>query len=309
MEDDYLNALQLIRFEIFKGNIEVCALVCREQDKYCSIKDGFRVLTHDEISKSLNSESQEDYPDFIVVCNLKVFKETKDYIVSKYSYPRTHILPSSIFFIKCFDFALYANLVVNPVSILCNDCLAGYIYRYLRLPYASPLIWTSIKPKDFLLLCEHPLDYLSNGIAKKNDPDLLLETPLIAELKYQNFSIKVNLRHYKTFEEAQEKFNRRLSRLNRENLFVILDSFEGIDVQDFYQFKQAMLQNKFNYATSLYKSGLDRNIFTQKFPNLVPKSSHPNNYRFYIHNNIFRHVDLLKMLNGLPCFLRETSEL
>lgn len=45
----YEEILNQIRFEIYKENMEVIAVVCRSEDKYCTHRDGFSIISKEEI--------------------------------------------------------------------------------------------------------------------------------------------------------------------------------------------------------------------------------------------------------------------
>ncbi|MDE7431477.1 MAG: hypothetical protein K2N34_06150, partial [Lachnospiraceae bacterium] len=45
----YEEIINQVHFEIYKGNIIIEALICRDEDRYCTFKDGFRIITKEEI--------------------------------------------------------------------------------------------------------------------------------------------------------------------------------------------------------------------------------------------------------------------
>ncbi len=320
MEQDYLRVDQLLRFEILKGNLEVEALVCRAQDKYCSSKDGYPVLTHEQIAAFFNPESKS-YPDFVIICINSAFAQIRAELVRLYHYPAVRVLSSSIFLLPCFDFALYANLVLHPVSIIGNDCLAGLIYKRLRLQYTTPLMWTLMATKEYLKLLEHPLEFMQNGLylRTESNPDPavnpeedrrkeLFEQPIKAmddnlegELRYQNQTVMVKLPHYRCFEEAETKYKRRLARLNTQNLFFL---FCGHEREVSPEITRRLQATGYPYVCAIFQPDLEHNIFTAKYPDHVSPYP-PMHYWQYMHAKILEHIDVLKMLNGEMNFMRD----
>lgn len=112
----YEGLLNQVMFEIYKGNIEISAIVCREEDKYCSIRDGFDVITKKEL---FNIEF-----DYIIVTSTTFFKEIKQEIMAL-GIDERKIVAGNIFFLPRFDFQLYQNLIENPITILSDDCWGG----------------------------------------------------------------------------------------------------------------------------------------------------------------------------------------
>ena len=108
-------------------------------------------------------------------------------------------------------------------SIICNNCWAGYVYRRYGLPYLTPTVGLYLFSDDFIKLCADLKGYMSEElefipyteskyrkiIEKKCQTDIP-----IARLK----DIEIIFLHYKTKEEAQEKWKRRAERINYDNL-------------------------------------------------------------------------------------------
>lgn len=134
----------------------------------------------------------------------------------------------------------------DAFSIISNNCWGGLVYQYFGLPYYSPTIGLFFMDDDYIKFLERfgyyiaqPLKFItieesrykqqlqSESTAKMNYPIALLD------------DVEIHFLHYKSTTEAEEKWNRRLKRLNMNRLLVkmsqrslnsndILDRFEAL---------------------------------------------------------------------------------
>ena len=106
----------------------------------------------------------------------------------------------------------------NP-TIISNNCIAGIIYHNLGLKFFSPTINLYISGWDYILFVENLEDYLKcELIEKKNSgKDFPVGILLGGEIE----DIEINFLHYKTFQQAEEAWNKRKQRVNFDNLFFI----------------------------------------------------------------------------------------
>lgn len=108
-------------------------------------------------------------------------------------------------------------------SIICNNCWGGYVYRRYGLPYLTPTVGLYFFAEDFVKLCsnvksymEKPLEFIECSQSRYKD---LLEKRNHANVPIARLGdIEVIFLHYKTIEEAREKWERRAQRINYDNL-------------------------------------------------------------------------------------------
>ena len=108
-------------------------------------------------------------------------------------------------------------------SIICNNCWGGAVYRRFGLPYRSPTAGLYFYADDFVKLCgdlrsymEAELEFIPYTESKyKEELERKGQQNVpIARLK----DIEIIFLHYKTPEEAKEKWERRAARINYDNL-------------------------------------------------------------------------------------------
>ena len=113
---DYDLMLNAIDHEILKGNFNIQALVCRKDDRYCQRKDGFPVITKEDIH-GLEF-------DYVIITSSKFFSEIKQEAIS-IGVHEDQIINGKLLMQPQFDFMRYVSLIENPVTILSDDCWGG----------------------------------------------------------------------------------------------------------------------------------------------------------------------------------------
>ena len=104
----------------------------------------------------------------------------------------------------------------NP-SIISSNCNGEYWYYDMKLRFLSPTINLSFDMNDYVKMLENLPWYMEQEIIPYEDDRFDYPTGLLGD-------IEIRFNHYKTFEEAVEKWEDRKKRINWDNLFII-----GID--------------------------------------------------------------------------------
>ena len=124
----------------------------------------------------------------------------------------------------------------NDFSIICSNCIGGLIYHRLGLPFLSPTINLWISQPDFLKFVMHIREYLEEELVFENS-----EYPYpVARLK----DIHIYFAHYKSDDEARACWERRKTRINYDNLFIIMYERDGITEDDIRQLEHVPCRAK-----------------------------------------------------------------
>ena len=148
MGKGYEEILNQIRFEIYKENMEVIAVVCKPEDKYCGQRDGFPIISKEEMG-GLDFE-------YVIISSYLFYREIQKEAI-ELGIEVNKIVNGQVFKIPLFDFGLYAELIENPVTILTDDCWGGFVYHYLGLIFSSPLINTFWNKSEYARFIQDPL--------------------------------------------------------------------------------------------------------------------------------------------------------
>ena len=139
---------------------------------------------------------------------------------------------------------LRVKLKNKNFSIIASNCNGGVILSDLDVKFNTPTINLFFYPEDFL-------KFLSN--IKEN-----LEYELIEDESDCNYpigslnNIKIHFMHYKTFEEAKEKWDSRKNRINYNNLFIMCTDRDGCTYEQIKRFDQLPYKNKIMFTHKPY---------------------------------------------------------
>ncbi len=139
-------------------------------------------------------------------------------------------------------------------TIISNNCWGGHVYRYFGLNYSSPTVGLYIFSEDYIRLLKDLKHYF--------------ETPLqiipIEQSRYKEILVKkgqtnvpigllgdveIVFLHYKSPEEAITKWNRRVKRVNYENLIVKYSEMNLFTEKTLRQFDDLPYRNKVMFVT------------------------------------------------------------
>ena len=128
-------------------------------------------------------------------------------------------------------------------TIITRNCMAGIIYHDLGLQFNSPTINLSMDNEDFIVFLEFFGDFL------KTEPVQLVQQQVtypVGKFQLADKNIQINFVHYKTFEEAVDKWNQRVKRINFDNLYVIWEVANecGPDIELYNRFCNLPFQHK-----------------------------------------------------------------
>lgn len=147
-------------------------------------------------------------------------------------------------------------------TIISNNCWAGRVYQYLDMPYLSPTVGLYFFAEEYVKFVSDLRHYL--------------ETPLrfipAEESKYRDMlkwwnhmekpigvldDVEIVFLHYSNAEEAMEKWNRRVGRINYDHLIIKFSNMNMCTEEHIARFDQLPFERKFvlnNRKKPVYKS-------------------------------------------------------
>ena len=307
----YEELLNQLLFERYKGNISIEALVCREQDRYCFTRDGFPVITKDELEIGTF--------EYIIITAYTRFHEIRNEIL-ELGVASNQIINGTRLRLPFFDFQRYAKIIENPVTILSDDCWGGYVYHNLGLPFSTPLINILFKREEYAKFILDPIFYLNTELTMVREGNIREGIYPVGQLGDKNRNIKLELVHNSDFNNAKIQWDRRKKRIDPENMFLkmgleiseknkdlYLDSFSKAPVRNkilFYFGKEeiddAFKTERFIWYMSRNAKGLNNSVDTFDYNDYVKTFS----YNDYMRENYLLEMDILKMLTNSKDYSR-----
>ena len=168
-------------------------------------------------------------------------------------------------------------------TVISNNCWAGKLYQYLDMPYLSPTVGLYFFADDYIKFVKNLKYYMSIDLkfisveeSKYKDELIKRKHDLIPLAKLDD--VEIVFLHYKTNEEAKEKWNRRKQRINWENIYFKFSKMNFCTEEHLKAFSELPFRHKFmlnNRKPILYNceyywkgEGNENDIFldTKPFP-------------------------------------------
>lgn len=145
----------------------------------------------------------------------------------------------------------------KDVTFLCPNCIGGIMFHDLGLQFKSPTVNLMMIQKDFLkfvldmdryLKCEFKFfkhDEYTCPCAKLDD-------------------ITVHFTHYKSEKEAVDKWNSRVLRMNKDNMFIFLTERDGLTKSDIEKLRDLNVKGIAVFTANDY-SDIEYTLQIQKY--------------------------------------------
>ena len=146
-----------------------------------------------------------------------------------------------------------ARLINKDFSLLSSNCIGGFILHDLALKFNSPFINLWMSPGDYIQYLENIEYYQDKTLRFINDNSRPYPVGILED-------VKIYFQHYKSEEEALDKWEKRSKRINMDNLFVIMTDRDGctyndlarFDSLDQYKYKVVFTNRKYPEFRSAY---------------------------------------------------------
>lgn len=135
-------------------------------------------------------------------------------------------------------------------TIISNNCWGGHVYRRYGLPYKSPTVGLYFYSDDYIKFLQNLDYYLRSDIeiisAKNSRHSLELERKkqLNVPVGVLGGDVEVIFLHYHSKQEAKEKWCRRTSRVNMDNLIVKFSAMNGCTEEHIKKFHDLKYNKK-----------------------------------------------------------------
>lgn len=181
-------------------------------------------------------------------------------------------------------------------TIISNNCWGGHVYRHFGLEYSSPTVGVYFFSEEYMRLLRNlkqnlylPLSFIEANqskyyreLKKKNQIDVPIG--LLGE------DIEVVFLHYKSKEEAQKKWARRLQRVNLNNLIVKNSEMNLCSIDHLIEFDHMKFKKKVLFVSKDYPQLRDYRVVKRYSTDQEVK----NDTTYYS-----SYIDLIELINGL----------
>jgi len=151
-------------------------------------------------------------------------------------------------------------------TIISNNCFGGIVYRNHHLPYLTPTAGLFIMPRDYIKFIYNLKHYLSiTPIEIKIDESTY--SNYLKSLNYDGVIGKIDdvelmFLHYKDFDEAKTKWERRKKRINFDKIIYKFNDQNNCTIDELKKFEAFPAKNKILFTARKY-DGINSYVLTQ----------------------------------------------
>jgi len=195
-----------------------------------------------------------------------------------------------------------SKLKNKDFSIICNNCIAGGIYRKLGLKYITPTVGLFFFSSDYLKFLENFEYFLKQPLTFKETSLHPEANELRKRIHYPigvlGGEVEIQFLHYKDEAEVVDKWTRRTKRINFDNLFFIYSDAEEDFKEDLLvKYQMLPFENKIFFSSKPLRD-FDCLVFIEEYRNALHVGDSTRN-RMYE-----KHIDIIKWLNHQKDFLK-----
>ncbi len=126
----------------------------------------------------------------------------------------------------------------NPdISIIASNCNGGIISHDLGLEFRSPFVNLWMEPGDYIKLISNLKEYLRSDLSFISEEGIPYPVAMLKD-------VKIYFQHFKTKEEAESCWKRRLKRMNYDNIAVFFTDRDGCTYQMLQEFDKLPYERK-----------------------------------------------------------------
>lgn len=150
-------------------------------------------------------------------------------------------------------------------SIICNNCIGGLIYHWLGLPFTSPTINLFFENNGFYKMVQNLRYYMEIDLEFIKDDNYNCPVAMLDD-------VKIIFNHYKTEEEAREKWETRKKRINYDEIYIITD--DGYASEEDMLSLQNVDCKKYVIFTTQDKKEIPNTVWIKNLPQLETARMH-----------------------------------
>lgn len=146
-------------------------------------------------------------------------------------------------------------------TIISNNCWGGFVYQKFGLEYRTPFIGLFIFAPDYIRLLNnlekivfYPMRFISPKDSEYVEDILVNDQLPKYPIGVLGDDIEIHFLHYKNEKEALEKWNRRVKRINFDNMLIKLSDKDRCSENIIREFELLKYKNKICFTAKEYEN-------------------------------------------------------
>lgn len=170
------------------------------------------------------------------------------------------------------------QLKFTDFTIISNNCWGGMIYESYNLPKESPTVGMFFMAKDYIEFLSDLKGYIGGKLTFiKSEESRWKEMPQVSEdkrfghypvgmLSNGKNTIEIFFLHYHSEQEAHEKWERRIQRINWDKLLIKFNDQNGCTEKEVGDFMKLPFKNKLFFTCKHWPNENARHTVIRQFP-------------------------------------------
>lgn len=158
----------------------------------------------------------------------------------------------------------------TEITIISNNCWGAHVYRFFGIPYNSPTIGLFMYAPDFIKFIYNIKEYVKKELVFIKHEDSIHHDELV-KVGGRNATcpiakcgdIEIIFLHYNSPQEAKEKWERRVKRINWNNMLYKFSEMNNCTEKELIAFDKFPEKKKVVFVTRDY--GLQSQVIHKKF--------------------------------------------
>lgn len=152
----------------------------------------------------------------------------------------------------------FQKIKTKNFTIISNNCWGGLIYQSYGLKYNTPTIGLFFMAEDYLKFVKDIKRYLNMDMLEVNPKDSHSYDIIKNKTNFGTYPIgklddvEIHFLHYKSFEEAKEKWIRRAKRINYDKILYKFNDQNACTERLLEEFSKLPLKNKICFTSKPY---------------------------------------------------------
>lgn len=152
------------------------------------------------------------------------------------------------------------SVKVRDFTIISNNCWGGFIYQSYEISYNSPTIGLYFMAEDYLKFVADLPKYINTDLEFIDPENSVYYEKLKNDKTFGSYpigklnDIEIIFLHYKSKEEALEKWSRRCKRINWNKILVKFNDQNGCTEEHLILFENLPLKNKICFTSKEYRN-------------------------------------------------------
>lgn len=143
------------------------------------------------------------------------------------------------------------------ITFLCPNCIGGILFHDLGLRFMSPTVNLMMTQTDFVKFVLNMEYYLNEKFVFYTDPQYSCPCAHLDD-------IDIHFTHYHTEQEAENKWQDRVKRIQKENIFIFLEERDGLTKEEILKLSTLKVKGIVVFTANEYED-IPYAVFIKKY--------------------------------------------